>query len=71
MHSDGKLKLLIDRRANSTDDGGIPEPMNLDYDHDLVLNFKFRLHEPKEMNRTFSQRQRHLLGLASPTHRES
>ena len=37
---DGSLKLLIDRRVNTNDEGGIPERMRLEFDRDLVLNFR-------------------------------
>lgn len=54
MHSDGKLMLLVDRRVNTTDHGGVPEPMNLDIDHDLVLNFRFKSHDPLQMSSSYA-----------------
>ena len=44
MHYDGGLKLLIDRRVKTRDEGGIGESMYLSQDYDLTLDFQVKLH---------------------------
>ena len=45
VHQEGGLKLLIDRRVVTTDNGGISESMFLDFDKDLVLDFEVQPYE--------------------------
>ena len=49
VHQDGGIKLLIDRRVKTTDSGGIPEKMKLDFSDDLLLNFDLKFHKHGEL----------------------
>ena len=50
VHYDGTMKLLIDRRVNTNDAGGIPETMALNFTDDLTLNFRVKLHNFAELS---------------------
>ena len=67
MHSDGGLKLLIDRRIMTNDEGGIPEKMQLKFDKDLNLSFRLGLHPAAELTSAQAQRRRSVLAVQSPS----
>lgn len=48
MHYDGTIKLLIDRRVTTIDEGGIPEKMRLDFKDKLRLNFRLEFQSYEE-----------------------
>ena len=45
VHYDGGMKLLIDRRVFTIDDGGIGEIMTFNFKEPLVLNFRVKFHK--------------------------
>ena len=61
MHYDGGLKLLIDRRVKTRDEGGIGESMYLSQDYDLTLDFQVKLHELDDLRVADAQRTREIL----------
>ena len=48
VHYDGTIKLLIDRRVTTIDEGGIPEKMRLDFKDNLRLNFRLEFQSYEE-----------------------
>ena len=59
------MKLLIDRRINTNDAGGIPETMALNFTDDLTLNFRVKLHNFTELSHADVMRRRHILAVYS------
>ena len=52
------MKILIDRRTSNTDEGGIPEPMNLDFSDNLELKFQIKMQKFADLSPTDAYRQR-------------
>ena len=65
MHYDGTVKLLIDRRVLTGDEGGIPEKMKLDFDGNLQVNFHLHFTSPEAINASLVQRKRDILAVYS------
>lgn len=63
VHEDGQIKLLIDRRVRTNDNGGIPNRMHLNYDTDLVLNFRLSMQLAEKLEPTKALRKRNILAL--------
>ena len=65
VHETGGLKLLIDRRTNSKDNGGIPQSMTLDFDTNLVLNFRLLPQRANQVSKSQTLRKRGILAVSS------
>ena len=60
VHYDGNVRLLIDRRNQLQDEGGMPHPLKMDFPDDLILNFKIKMHPFVENSPSDAQRLRSL-----------
>ena len=65
VHYDGGLKILIDRRVLTRDEGGIPEPMWLNFSEDLYLNFRIKMHDYRDIGPEYTQKRKSLQAVSS------
>lgn len=63
VHDDRQIKLLIDRRVTTNDNGGIPNKMHLNYDYDLILNFRLSMQKADRIDPSQTLRKRNILAL--------
>ena len=61
VHNDGCLKLLIDRRVATNDNGGIEETMFLDFENQLDLSFRVRFDQYADITPAKAHRRRNIL----------